>query len=309
MRIRRRSPGQVAIAVVALLALFLGSVAPVARVAVAEKRGAGAEVVGGQPVPDGKYPFMVSIRFAPSGGRANHWCGGTLIAPNKVLTAAHCTYYFDPEPFRFVAIRSFEFRAVVGGTLLQSGQGETRRVSRIERHPRFQVYDDYRYDAAVLTLDKPVQGIEPVRLADPSDDRLERTRANATVAGWGSTVYQVDDSFPPAIPPTSPNRMCELQLRIYSIRKCDAAYDELVAQGKEYLAVDPQLMLCGYKRAADSCQGDSGGPLFAKVEDEVVQIGLVSFGYGCAAPQFPGVYTRLSTPIVHHFVHGVAGLR
>lgn len=211
-----------------------------------------------------------------------------------MLSAAHC--------FEGFGIRPSELKVVVGGTLLDSTQGDIRGVTKIAVHPRFDLDRDFRYDAAVLTLDEPVRGIEPVRLAGPDDGRLLRKGEKATVAGWGSTVYV--NSEGPVAPPTQPNRMRELTLRMTDIETCDEIYDAAVRRFNDRtLNVVPPLMVCGFQRSADACQGDSGGPLFAKVEDEIVQVGIVSFGLGCAAVNYPGVYSRVNAPAIRGFIN------
>lgn len=281
-------------ALLAITMLIVASFGPIWQgVAVGEERGAQSEIVGGKPVKDGKYQFMVSIRATFSGGRQQHWCGGSLITPTKVLTAAHCFARFDRRAFS----------VVVGSATLSGGKGEERQIVRVAIHPGFNLNRSYRDDVAVLTLNRAIKEIKPATLIEPRDDNLERVGANATVAGWGSTVYRNVNG--PIAPATSSDRMRELQLRIYSSNKCQSIYDRAVRQtGDGTLAVDKRVMLCGYKRAADSCQGDSGGPLFATVGDDktVVQIGIVSFGLGCAAVGYPGVYTKLSAPEIRDFV-------
>jgi secreted trypsin-like serine protease len=148
-------------------------------------------------------------------------------------------------------------------------------------------------------LAKLITGIKMAESARAKDRKLERPGANATVAGWGSTVYRVPVAGVPNAPSTKPDRMREAQLRMVDVGDCRAAYASL---NEPSLAVDPQLMVCAYKRSVDSCQGDSGGPLFVERKDEIVQIGVVSFGLGCAVAGFPGVYTRLSAPEISSFV-------
>src|SRR4029079_12541878 len=97
------------------------------------KRGqqrAGAEVVHGIDVADGQYPFMAAIGYAdPSGAFLwdNFFCGGSLVAPDLVLTAAHCVLGTTPA----------ELAVVVGRTVMTSDQGQVRSVSEIIMHPSF----------------------------------------------------------------------------------------------------------------------------------------------------------------------------
>ncbi len=84
----------------AALLVLAASGPPIGLAVATRERVANDEVVGGRPVPDGKYPFVASVRIAFSDGRARHVCGGSLLAPAKVLSAAHCYEGLDPEDLR-----------------------------------------------------------------------------------------------------------------------------------------------------------------------------------------------------------------
>ena len=139
-------------------------------------------VVGGEPVPNGDYPFVASLGDVRYGATAyrRHFCGASLIDHNSVLTAAHCVKGTPKEPLR----------VTVGRTVLSGGGGQTRRVSRLVIHPRFNGASNAKYDAAVLTLNNPVRGIPAIRLAGTSQNALEKPGRLATVAGWGNTIEQ-----------------------------------------------------------------------------------------------------------------------
>jgi secreted trypsin-like serine protease len=273
----------------AVLFMLAASLAPAWGVLAAESgRGVGEEVVGGQPVPDGKYPFMVSVQYG-SFGSFSRRCGGMLLSPTKVLSAAHCFDNRSPA----------NYQVVVGVTVLSSEQGQVRSVKEVAVHPRYTRGGDFRFDAAVLTLKVPVEKIPLVTPAGKSDDHLERPGTAVTTAGWGSTRRVEDpNSFSR---PRYPDRMHEVRLRVVADTDCQAAYANLARRNSGY-KVDPALMLCAAKDGADSCQGDSGGPLFEKVGTRFVQVGIVSFGYGCAAKGYPGVYTRVSAPEIRDFI-------
>ncbi len=281
-------------AALAVLVLVVTAVGPGLFPATAAARGSGEEVVGGEPVQDGEYKFVVSIQSPFGGGRDGHFCGGSLVSPTKVLTAAHC--FVDSGSGR---PRSVDGMTVVAGrTLLTSKAGKEVPVRSAEVHPKYNGNRDSDYDVAVLTLAKPIAGLPTVKLARAADRELERAGANAVVAGWGSTVYRIPDEGVPTAPATNPDRMREAQLRMVDIQRCAASYDRL----DPWFAVDRQLMVCAYKRSVDSCQGDSGGPLIVQRKDEVVQIGVVSYGFGCAVSSCPGVYTRVSAAEVRDFI-------
>ncbi|WP_163511022.1 S1 family peptidase [Fodinicola acaciae] len=242
-------------------------------------------VVGGVPVPDGKYPFMASLQDDRYGSTAydRHFCGGSLIAPAVVLTAQHCVSA-DPREIKHYSV-------IVGRTRLTDGsQGQERKVAGVA------VPDTADHDVALLYLEAPVTGIKPIRIVTAGTDVLERPGTLLTASGWGSTVGQ-DPGDPGGNPPSSPDRMQEVDVPVVSDDECLIAYPD------QY---QPATQMCAGHHGKDTCQGDSGGPLFKKVpgRDEYVQAGTTWYGAGCAALGYPGVYTRLSNPDLNAFIHG-----
>ena len=244
------------------------------------------EVVGGTLVPNGKYPFVVALlnRNYGSTPRQQQFCGGSLIDRDSVLTAAHCVTGTSARPLR----------VTVGRTVLNSSQGQVRRVAGIFVNPRYNGRANSTYDSAVLKLRRPVVRITPVRLATARQNFLERPNRPAFVAGWGNTIRQ------PVYGSNGtnyPNRMREAQLPIVSDRTAKSAY------GTDFF---PKLMVAAGRTGKDTCQGDSGGPLFAPVSGRYTQIGLTSFGAGCGASGYPGVYTEINAAGVRSFIVAAA---
>jgi secreted trypsin-like serine protease len=270
----------------------------------------GPQVVGGKPVSNGEYRFMTSIQADLSKKRPpykEHFCGGTLIDANSVMTAAHCVVFFGRQTNE----ESLGFRDVrldVGVTVLNTDQGKPRKIERLSHvkvHPDYNGRRNNKFDVAVIRLNKPVNGIDPIVLADPSlGDTLEDPPDDAIVAGWGDTRPQ-----PPTggVPSKFPKRMQEGTPPLVSDAQCDAAYDR--PQVDPRLEVYPRLMVCAGQTAEDTCQGDSGGPMF--VEDATLgrrQIGITSYGLGCGATGFPGVYTEVNAEPIYDFITRAAGL-
>jgi secreted trypsin-like serine protease len=241
------------------------------------------QVVGGNPVADGQYPFMVTVRDVTRGSspRQQHFCGGTLIDANSVLTAAHCMEAQTPA----------NLRVTVGKTVLSSGQGQSRSVTAIFRHPRYtSAAVSYRYDAAVLKLDRVVRNIRPVRIPAPRANAFENPGRNLTVAGWGNTVQQGPNG---GQPDRYPNRMQEAEVPVVSDAEARRDYEANYAPG---------LMVAAGRLNRDTCQGDSGGPMFEKVGGTTYQVGITSFGTGCGTRQYPGVYTEANSPGIRGFI-------
>lgn len=228
--------------------------------------GAAEAVVGGTDVPDGTYPWLVSLQVAGSEGSEGHFCGGTVLSRRWVLTAAHCT---DPE--------DFDVQVVVGRTDLREDGGQVLGITEYRVHP------DYAHsatsDVALWRTDAPMR-VPTVRLATPADDVLETPGTPLTVVGWG-----VDN--PASM--TMADRQRQAELDAIDDAECERLHS---FQG---FAADTEV--CAYAPGRDACSGDSGGPLVAtRATGEVVQVGIPSYGLACAVPPFPGVYAELNSP-------------
>ncbi|WP_437066553.1 S1 family serine peptidase [Streptomyces sp. enrichment culture] len=224
-----------------------------------------AQIIGGVGQADGKHPFMAALLEKGTGSPVDRqFCGGSLLSADLVMTAAHCVTGTQPK----------EIETTVGRTVLsKKNQGQLRQVTDIVVHPRY-ARGQEAYDIAFLFLDKPVRGVAPVLLPTVGTDALIRPGAMATVTGWGNTDTEI---------PAFPNRLRAVNVPIVSHIECKATYPDY----------DKKVNVCAGVEGKDSCQGDSGGPLFRKLKGRqgVYQIGVVSYGDGCAEQGAPGVYT------------------
>jgi secreted trypsin-like serine protease len=255
-----------------------------------------AQVVGGTAVPNGKYPFMASLQEKKNDKppAKEHFCGGTLIDRDSVLTAAHCAVYIK----RTIPAR--RLRVVVGLTELNSDQGEARGIrslADIAIHPRYNGSSSQAFDAAVIELASPVT-FNPINLATANQNWLEKPGRGARVAGWGNTIKQpancvifcnTDSNYP--------NRMREASVPLVSDARAKDVYKSSYISG---------LMVAAGREGKDTCQGDSGGPMWAKTPQGRRQIGIASFGYGCGARGYPGVYTEVNAPSIRSFITDAA---
>ena len=284
-----RFAGRYLLALVFATLLALGAAVPVfAAEEPAEEDGGVAQpqVVGGDSVPDGKYKFVAALRDTTRGNSAyqQQFCGGSLIDRDSVLTAAHCVR----------GMPAAKLRVTVGRTVLNSDQGQTRRVEKIFKHPHYSK-DSFRYDAAVLKLERRIKNISPAKIPATTSNDLEEQGKTATIAGWGSTVKQ-----PSKKDPNYPNRMQEAQVPIVPDATAESRY------GTEYA---PALMLAAGEEGKDTCQGDSGGPIFVEeiTTGQFLQIGITSFGRGCGARNYPGVYAEANAEKIRSFIYRAAG--
>lgn len=244
----------------------------------AERSRPSASIIGGTDVSNDAYPFMAALLTKGRGSAVDRqFCGGSLVSADLVMTAAHCV----------TGMKAKDLQIVVGRTVLSdSRQGQVRNVrppvgpggsGSIVVHPRY-LKGKEAYDIAFVELAKQVKGIVPIKLPTVGTDALIRPGAKAVVTGWGNTDTDL---------PHFPDRLREVKVPLLSHAECKVSYG----------SYDAKLNICAGVEGKDSCQGDSGGPLFRKVpgRQEPIQIGIVSYGDGCAAQGAPGVYTSVSS--------------
>ncbi|KAM4715238.1 testisin-like [Anableps anableps] len=225
------------------------------------------KIVGGQDASPGSWPWQVDLKRY-----VMHWCGGSLINKRWVLTAAHC-----------VANTTVSIWEVSLGRQRLRGDntktGVNRKIVKIIVHPKFN-FRTFENDIALLRLSSPVKFtsyIRPVCLA-ASGSRFNNG-TDSWVTGWGNVAE--------GVPLPAPQTLQEVKVPVIGNRQCNC----LLGKG----TVKDNMICAGVLPGGkDSCQGDSGGPMVSKQSSRWIQSGVVSFGYGCARPSVPGVYTRVS---------------
>ena len=221
-------------------------------------------IVGGYPVnpacPNCKYPFMVSLQT--DGWFGGHFCGGSLVREDWVVTAAHCVQGDSPSSIEVV----IGLHNVNGTT----GQ-QTRNVDAIIIHPQYSG-NSLDNDYALLHLTQPITDFEPIKLA--TSDSHDDEPVISTTMGWGAT--------------SSGGSSSAILLEV------DVPIDDSCGSYSNSSITNNMVCAGDSNGGEDSCQGDSGGPLIMTNSDgEYELIGIVSWGYGCAEAQYPGVYSRI----------------
>ena len=252
-------------------------------------------IVAGTEAPDGKFPYQVRLYASASDLRG--FCGGSLIAPQWVLTASHCLA--EEKQGSYVA-RSPEAVVVGYGS---NDRTKTTKVDVVKVIVRPEFLDkglNGKADVALLKLKQPIANPKTVPLADPDADKKYLVPgAKVTVSGWG-TLWSYDDDVASLVGEfgtdmeekvTAPIKLREVEVDWIDNDACNAAF-----AAKHAGAGIADTEFCAFQQGTnkDTCQGDSGGPMVVRDENgKFVQVGVVSWGRGCGG-ETPGVYARVA---------------
>ncbi len=264
-------------------------------------------VIGGVPASPEDWPGIATLRWRSSGDAETphfYFCGATAIGERWLLTAAHCLPTVDQGADGLKSKSGAALEAVIGVPDLKAVP-----TSRVHRVRRAIVHENYiaatkGYDIALLELDRPWTG-QRVCLPSTSPDNLQRVRGNRFfVAGFGvqSAIkggpprlnrYQTRDG---AAFDAGSDVLLEVEQPIVTLKSCQRRFEDPALLAYDVTLKDHQICAGFEAGGRDSCQGDSGGPLVSSEGRGCLQqVGVVSFGVGCAEPKNYGVYTSVSS--------------
>jgi secreted trypsin-like serine protease len=233
-------------------------------------------IAQGFPAQLSDFPYQVSIGFSaiPS-PRTAHFCGGVLIAPNWVLSGAHCFSKTVNRP----QLEKQDIKIFAGSANLAK-PGTRIAVKDLIRYPQYN-QGNQDNDIALLELETAVPNQTPIQLLSDTDSALIAAGQKAIVSGWGDTYAGSHQGS---------EQLLFAFVEVVDFNACNGPdhYNQLLTSN----------MICAGVGNGDACQGDSGGPLVVAKQDGSHRLaGIVSEGAGCNIPKYPGVYTRVPTYI------------
>lgn len=207
-------------------------------------------------------------------------CGGALINPSVVLTAAHCV---QNKQAKLLKIRAGEWDTQTKNEIVPHQDRDVIEVIVHEEYYKGALYNDF----ALLILSQPVEMLENIGMAclPPQNDKFDGSRCFAS--GWGKDVFGKEGKYQVILKkielPVVPNDQCQKKLRSTRLGK--------------YFTLHPSFICAGGEVGKDTCKGDGGSPLVCPIPGAVnryYQAGIVAWGIGCGENQVPGVYANVA---------------
>ncbi|XP_017773898.1 PREDICTED: trypsin-2-like [Nicrophorus vespilloides] len=216
-------------------------------------------IVGGESVDIEDFPHQLSLQYYGS-----HICGASIISGKFALTAAHCT---DGNPANVLSVRA--------GSSFQGSGGQVVKVLKIHQHPKYNK-NTVDFDISVLELQSEIKmGAGASAIPLPEAGEKSKEGDDAVVSGWGALSEGG----------SSPSLLQAVHLKMIGHDSCQHDYNQSPSRPE----ISDRMICAGVGGGKDACQGDSGGPLISNGK----QVGVVSWGFGCARPEYPGIYSSV----------------
>jgi len=240
----------------------------------------GNRIVGGSEAVAHEFPWMVLLRVTMKKKRlfgdkhVENVCGGTIISRDYIMTAGHCVCQDS------MAVAPDMVKVFTG--LHKASQGDMADVERVDVHYLFSM-KTMLYDIALLKLKSPLTFSDKVGpICSPHDMHPLADKEKVMAIGWGKLKDSSDERVSETLQKVS--------LNLHATSSCKAKYE-----GRTEKQISMVYSLCTLnKDGRDACSGDSGGPLVYKKNGKYVQVGITSWGKGCADPRYPGVWTNVA---------------
>jgi secreted trypsin-like serine protease len=258
-------------------------------------------IVAGSEAPEGKYPYQVRLYSSMDDNIG--FCGGSIIAPQWVLTAAHCMTEGDFGKGPTTA--HGPDKVVVGYGSNDRTKTKKIAVEKVIVNPSYLARGRAgKIDLTLIKLKQPIQNPKVVPFADPATDKKYLVPGvKVTITGWGALWDAYDEDLKALMAELGPEnemmlmwqaplKLREVEVEAVDTPTCNAAYQQL--QGEVW---DSEI--CGiYKGSTKAqCHGDSGGPIVvpADVPGGLLQVGVVSWSVKCATTGTPSIFARVSS--------------
>ncbi|CAG7731771.1 unnamed protein product [Allacma fusca] len=226
----------------------------------------GIKIVGGRETIEHRYPFVVNLRINFF-GNIFHSCGASIVNEEWVVTAAHCVQN---------NLEGVLLEVVAGDHNLKLFEGteQVRKITQVISHKDYNP-NSAENDIALLRTHKAFVFRSEVNNLEMAPPDFE-TSGDVMAIGWGALFSGGKPS----------DTLQEVTVEVVDDLDCRRSYGD---------SIKDSMLCAGDKNGGrDSCQGDSGGPLVKQINDTIYLVGITSWGYGCAEPEYPGVYTEVS---------------
>ncbi|XP_050544574.1 venom protease-like [Daktulosphaira vitifoliae] len=238
-------------------------------------------IIGGHPAELGNWPWIAALGYKTineTNNRIDWLCGGTLISDRYVVTAALCVVKTGEKEVSVVRLGELDLDPKIN----DGASPIDVIVEKILIHENYNSRKQIN-DIALLKLSKAISFnnfIQPVCLPISSEIRSNQFENYIpSVAGWGVTTYHGPSS----------TMLMEAPVPVLDNAECRRIYNSTNA------VIDERILCAGYKTGGvDTCQGDSGGPMVSEIGSNNYLIGVTSYGFLCAAPDKPAVYSRIT---------------